>query len=116
MGMEPSVAEVARGLLARGETELADIRVFVFENDGAHDDGLQEQIRKEFIAAFDAAQLELTNEFGPAARIGDIDVNVIPLSGILRFAIWEVNGNQLYIAAAHEDRECPLLLMLGINA
>ena len=58
-------------------------------------------------------QKELAKEFGPPSRIGKADDEFIPLGGVFRFAIWEVGDSQLFVAASHEDRGVPILLMIG---
>ena len=44
---------------------------------------------------------------------GDDGHSVVPLCGVFRFAVWERDGRHLYLAAAHEDRELPYLLVMG---
>ena len=36
-----------------------------------------------------------------------------PTQWVFRFALWKVDDMVLFAAAAHEDRDCPILLMLG---
>jgi hypothetical protein len=37
----------------------------------------------------------------------------MPLNGVFRFAIWKVKGKHLFVAAHHEDRGIPIVLVLG---
>lgn len=105
---------MARELLLAGRGEFREVQVHTFQNDeAAHDDDIQEGIRREFITAFTNILAELTAEFGEPSRSGDQHDGPIPLNGVFRFAFWSVGGNELYLATAHEDRELPYLLILG---
>ena len=74
-----------------------------------------ERLYKEFLAEFDRAAGELSKKYGTPARMGKQDDSAIPLNGVFRFAVWEVEGTELYLAAAHEEREVPILLMMGCD-
>ena len=110
---EPAVP-VARRLLPGGPDGLEVLMMHQFPDDGdAHDEGTQRRARRAVDIAFDDAEAELTAEFGPPAGIGTQNAGAIPLCGIIRWATWAAGGQTLYLAAAHEDRELPLLLALG---
>jgi hypothetical protein len=109
-----SPTSLARELVGRGPGGLEELRVQEFPDDeSAHDDALHERLHAEFSADFDGIQAELTQTYGEPHRTGAQDEGVIPLNGVFRFALWEVGDTVLFAAAAHEDRGCPLLLMLG---
>ena len=77
---------------------------------------LDEVIKKlyaDFSDEFDQAEAALTQQYGKPSRTGKVDDEVIPLNGVLRFAVWSVGVNKLFAAFAHEDRGVPILLMLG---
>jgi hypothetical protein len=111
------VVDTARRLLAAGQDDMDDVGLYQFDfskgDAEAHDDARQDGLRREFIADCEAAIAELTAAFGPPHEIGDDDIDVVPLNGVFKFAVWELAGQKLYVAAVHEDRECPYLLMLG---
>jgi len=93
---------------------LKELRIHSFPDDpSAHDNDLVERLYQEFSADFDLARAELSEKYGPPTRTGNQSDPAIPLNGVFRFAIWEIDGSQLYIAAAHEDREIPILLVIG---
>lgn len=97
--------------------EIVDVMVQAFEDDvQAHDDDLQSRLEDEFVAEWSTAKEELVRDFGEPIEEGATEATDVPLNGILRFAKWQLGGRVLYLAASHEDRECPYLLMLGITA
>ena len=105
---------LARELVDRGPGGLEELRVQEFPDDeSAHDDALHERLHAEFSADFERVQAELARTYGEPLRTGAGDDGLIPLNGVFRFALWEVGDTVLFAAAAHEDRGCPLLLMLG---
>lgn len=115
--MAKSVTKLARKLLKQDKEGVEDLRVHMFELDGDEDDDeLHEQLHAEFSAEFERVQSELAAEFGAPTRTGDDDDDVISLSGVFRFAIWQVDGKSLFVAAAHEDRDLPVILILGTTA
>ncbi|MDR2880543.1 MAG: hypothetical protein LBV29_01390 [Azoarcus sp.] len=106
--------DLARQLLEADPGDLEEWRIHVFEDDeSAHDDALTEKLYAEFSAEFARVQAELAAQYGAPARTGEEDDDLIPLNGVFRFAIWLVGDRQLFVAAAHEDRGVPILLMLG---
>ena len=115
--MEVSATQIARALLQSSNGGLEEWRVHDFSDDmEAHDVELTERVRAEFIADLDRVQAELSREFGPPARKGTQDDEVIPLNGVFRFTVWELPERILFAAAAHEDRGLPMLLMIGSDA
>jgi hypothetical protein len=109
-----SATSLARELVERGPGELEELRVREFPDDeSAHDDALHEGLHAEFSADFDGVQAELAQAYGEPLRTGLGDDELIPLNGVFRFALWEVGDTVLFAAAAHEDRGCPMLLMIG---
>jgi hypothetical protein len=115
--MAKSATELARELLDSAEDGLEELRIHEFPDDvSADDDELHEALHAGFAAAFDRVRAELAEAFGAPSRTGTEDDEVIPLNGVFRFAVWEVEGKLLYVAAAHEDRSVPILLMLGAAA
>jgi hypothetical protein len=112
--MAESASQLARKLLASDHDALEDVQVHQFEDDrAAHDDDLQTRVENQFNADFNRLQAQLVQEFGAPSRTGTVDDDLIPLGGVFLFAVWEVQGKQLFAAAAHEDRELPYLLVLG---
>ena len=116
--MTTPVAQLARELLDRDGTALVDLEIYQFARDAddAHDDGFQDRLAKQFAASFENAQAELVKALGQPSNTGDQNNPCIPLCGVFRFAVWVQDNKSLFLAAAHEDRECPYLLMLGTGA
>jgi hypothetical protein len=104
----------AQRLLATRVGEIAELWVRPFEDDiSAHDNAIQEKLSADFIDAFEDASFGLSAQFGQPFPAGEDENEAVPLCGVLRSAIWSVGGRKLWLAAAHEDRECPFLLLLG---
>jgi hypothetical protein len=112
-----SPTTLAQELLNVGVGGLEELRVHLFEDyeddEEALDESAMEKLYSEFLAEFDQSQSALTAEYGEPSRIGDGDNEVIPLNGVIRFAIWAIGNSQLFLAFAHEDHGLPVLLMLG---
>ncbi len=105
---------LADRLLEEDAGQLEELRVHMFETDEeAHDDEAIERLYAEFEVDFDRIMAALSEEYGAPARTGVEDDDVVELNGVFRFAIWQVGDKLLYATVAHEDRECPVLLMLG---
>jgi len=109
-----SAITLAKELLEADIGNLEELRIHEFEDDAsAHDDQALEKLYQEFAKDFDKVQAELNKQYGPPSRTGKADDDLIPLNGVVRFAIWSVEDKQLFAVAAHEDRGVPILLMLG---
>jgi hypothetical protein len=109
-----SAKSLAKELLEGEPGGLEELRIHEFTDDkSAHDDEGVEKLHTEFSAELDRVQKELSKEYGPPARTGETDDEIIPLGGVFRFAVWEVGEAQLFVAASHEDRGVPILLMIG---
>jgi hypothetical protein len=112
--MAKSATALAKELLEAGPGGLEEKRIHEFEDDEeAHDDEATERLYAEFSAEFDRIVAALTKQYGQPSRMGKKDDKVIPLNGVFRFAVWSVGDQELFAAAAHEDRGVPILLMLG---
>ena len=112
--MPKSATTIASELLESGPGALEELRIHEFEDDEeAHDDDATEKLYKEFSTEFDRIELSLSKKYGKPSRVGKEDDESILLNGVFRFAIWDVADKQLFLAAAHEDRGVPILLMLG---
>jgi hypothetical protein len=109
-----SATSLAKVLLEGEPGGLEELRIHEFVDDEAsHDDAQLEELYAEFAAEVDRVQGELATEYGVPSRSGDSDDEIIPFSGVFRFAVWEVGDSQLFVAAAHEDRSVPIILMIG---
>jgi hypothetical protein len=107
---------LARKLLRAEDDGIESVQTYMFPDDDgepAHDDQLQTRLAKDFQSALKHVQRELSKAFGKPLRTGVKRDRVIPLSGVVGFAIWEVNGRPLWAAVEHEDRELPYVLSLG---
>jgi hypothetical protein len=115
--MAKSATQLARDLLEGDDDGLEELRIHEFEDDeSTHADEMVEKLCAEFVAEFERVRAELSKRYGPPSRSGSEDDEVIPLSGVFRFSVWEVGERLLFAAAAHEDRGVPILLMLGTTA
>lgn len=115
--MAKSAPQLASKLLKADKDGLEELRVHMFEDDeSAHDDELIDELYTEFAAEFDTVAVTLSKVYGSPIKTGREDHKSIPLNGIFRFAVWQVEKKALFAAAAHEDRELPIILMLGTTA
>ena len=113
--MAKSATTLADEVLASGGME--ELRIHEFEDDpSAHDDERIGGLYQEFSAELDRVAAELTEKYGKPVRTGAEDDTCIPLNGVFRFAVWDFDGAELYVAAAHEDRGVPILLMIGADS
>lgn len=109
-----SAKSLASELLEDEPGGMDDLRIHEFTDDeSAHDDVKVEKLYADFSADLERAQQELAKVYGEPSRTGDSDDEIIPLNGVFRFAVWEIGETQLFIAASHEDRGVPILLMMG---
>lgn len=100
-------------LSAPGQIELLKIHKFADDFE-SHDDEKQEQLTKEFEAAVQSAVSKLEAAYGAAHFLVDeADMDDLPLAGVFCAAIWRFDGATLFVAASHEDRETPFLLVVG---
>ncbi|MCX5662961.1 MAG: hypothetical protein NTW19_25025 [Planctomycetota bacterium] len=114
--MSTSPIDLAKTLIENGEPGLELVRIHEFKDDSeAHDDEFTERLHEEFSADLKRAQKDLSKIYGKPVRTGTDDDDVIPLNGVFCFAVWAVGETSLYIAAAHEDRGVPVLLMVGTS-
>lgn len=101
-------------LLAKPEPAFVELRLFEFEDDAdAHDEGLIEERYAEFTESFNKAVVSLTKKFGPPVRGARGEQVDIPHCGIMQYSLWDVEDRGLYVAWCHEDRELPIMLVLG---
>ena len=115
--MSVSATALANSLIEADESDLETLRIHEFADDAAaHDDEAIKSLYADFVTAFDEAVFELSVQYGEPSRTGDIDEPLVPLNGVFRFALWTVEGKQLFVTAAHEDRGFPIVLMLGTAA
>ena len=116
MGLQvnKSAHAAASELLASGTGGLEELRVHVFaDEESTHDDQLTERLYAEFASDFEGAQLELSKIYGEPTFAGSEGYELIPLVGIVQFALWTVGDLQLFLALSHEDRDLPILLTIG---
>jgi hypothetical protein len=112
---EPDFVALANRCLA-GAEPMALLRIYEFAGDfEAHDNVLQERLDQEFEQAFANASEVLSAALGPGRQLTRDDDNFVPLDGVFCAMEWHVGGQRLYLAAAHEDRETPFLLVLGVE-
>lgn len=112
--MKKSPTTLASELLEGGLGGLEAFRIHEFADDeAAHDDESVERLYAEFFADFEYVQAELSTVYGEPWRVGMGDDEIVPLNGVLRFAVWDVGDTALFASISHEDRGVPVLLMLG---
>src|SRR6185369_5358573 len=96
-----SATKLAQKMLQAGGDDIELLREHDFKGDEAmHDDELHERLRKEFSAEVDTAVGELSERYGKPFRTGSADNKLIPLNGVVRYAIWRVGKKRLFVAAA----------------
>ena len=109
-----TAVKLAQKFLKERQDNLEMLRMHDFPDDeSAHDDELTERLYAEFSADVESAQAELAKQYGAPTRTGKKDDKLIPLNGVFRFVIWRVGEAHLFIAAHHEDRGIPIVLVLG---
>ena len=112
--MPKSAISLARELLGRDKSSLEVLEIHQFrDNAEAHDDEAMDRLHANFESTFERVQSELSASFGEPIRTGNDHDEDIPLGGVNLFAVWSVEAQLLYLAFAHEDRELPILLMMG---
>jgi len=115
--MSKTPITLARELLGGDVGKLELLRIHEFADDSsAHDDELTERLYADFSAEYERVQTDLTKQYGSPSRTGQTHDALIPLNGVFRFAVWPVADRQVFVAAAHEDRGVPILLVLGTVA
>jgi hypothetical protein len=95
---------------------ISIVDIYEFKNDSeAHDDKFQEQLNDKFIRLFNMSVKYLDIEFGFRIEMDQYKIeSIIPLTGIIKSAIWKIGNKQVYLALSHEDREMPYILATGI--
>ena len=116
--MSKSPIRLAKELLDGDAAKIELLRMHDFLNDlEAHDDELTERLYQVFSTALEHVRSDLDLNYGLPTQVGtDERPPFIPLNGVFRFAVWDVGNRQLFLAAAHEDRGVPILLILGTTA
>ena len=109
----PSPTALAARIVEAGDG-LEELRRYDFKGDvEAHDDELTERLCAEFAADVDRIRGELSAVYGKPVRTGKSDHPAVPLNGVFRYALWDVDGLPLFVAAHHEDRGVPIILWIG---
>ncbi len=80
----------------------------------AHDSQLQARLAEELAAEYEKALVELSNEYGQPAVEGAEAAARVPMGGTLRASLWRGGYREFWLAACHEDRELPLMLVVGL--
>jgi hypothetical protein len=113
-----SPTQLARDFLRAGDDKMECLREHDFGDDevAQHDDELHERLCEEFSAEVDRLKEELSGTYGKPLRTGSADTPLVPLNGVFRYAVWRVGAKRLYVAASREERECPVVLVLGTVA
>lgn len=111
-----AVLAMAENLLKQRKSrhEVIDCREF-FSDVEAHDDELQTSLEENFLANFQKYERSVTGRYGSPGTNGNNDHPGIPHCGVLRYAIWTIDGQSLYLALTHEDRELPFLIVMGVS-
>jgi len=114
-GHPSSTAARARALLQSPTETIDELITRDFEDDEeAHDNRRQKALHKVFTAAFENVRQELIVAFGLPIREGtDGKDAAVRVAGAFLFAVWNIEGHELALAADHEDRELPFRLVLS---
>ena len=111
-----NVVELAQQATESKRACSKSVLCFDFHGDEAcHDDDFQEHVRNHFSKQFKEALDELIAVYGKPAETGEDDREFIPLGGVFHYAIWIVKNRKLFLAVAHEDRELPLWIKVGMS-
>jgi len=112
-----SATALANSMIEDEDTDLEELQVHELADDAAaSDEAAIAGLYQQFNSDFDDVAAELSVQYGEPAYAGDVDTDAIPLNGVFRYAIWNVEDKHLFLAAAHQDRESPIVLMLGTTA
>jgi ABC-type uncharacterized transport system substrate-binding protein len=113
---DSTAVALARKCLEAGGRPLELLLIYQFEDDAeAHDDDLQERIEMEFEKEWKRATTEIAREFGAATIVVDYeDTRYVPLNGVGGASSWLIGNKRLYVSYAHEDRELPYYLVVGV--
>lgn len=108
--------ELARACLAKPGQPMELLLMYSFEGDvDAHDDDLQDRLEISFKNEWSSCVAVIEKEYGPASIGTTCDrTDFVPLNGVGGVASWRIAGRRLWVAYAHEDREIPWLLMVGV--
>ncbi len=101
----------ARGA-ACAEIETRKLRGSV----AAHDGDRVQKLQRRVSARLTSLQHLLAREFGDPSERGQGLHVAIPRGDIVQFAIWRVGERTLYLAVAHDRRESPWIILLGVSA
>lgn len=111
-----NAVDLAQQLLQSTRSSAKSVLIFEFhDEEDSHDDEFQEAAHDHFSRQYGESQEELIAVYGDPIKTGDNDHSMIPLSGVFRYAIWDLGSRKLFLALAHEDRETPLWLKLGVT-
>jgi|GEM_PF-4238117 len=111
-----NVADLAQQSLQSTRSSAKSVLNFEFhDEEDSHDDEFQEAAHDHFSRQYGESQEELIAVYGDPIETGDNDHSMIPLSGVFQYAIWDLGSRKLFLAVAHEDRETPLWLQLGVT-
>jgi hypothetical protein len=113
---DSSAVGLALKCLAAEGKQLELLLIYQFKDDAeAHDDELQRRLEVEFEKEWKRATTEIACEFGAATIAVDYnDTRYVPLNGVGGVSSWLVGDKRLYVCYAHEDRELPYLLVVGV--
>ena len=86
-----------------------------FQDDvAAHDDAVQSEAKACFESKFSSLVSDLSQRWGsPLQPDVDMIAERIPLCGVFACATWQRGNQEVFLGLAHEDRECPIMLIAG---
>ncbi|MCX5662960.1 MAG: hypothetical protein NTW19_25020 [Planctomycetota bacterium] len=113
--MNASSIVVAKALLQQDHGGIEYLRHRDFDLDEIVQPEEFERLYKEFAADVSRIQAELATVWGAPALMGQEENEAIPEQGVFAFAIWNVDGKVLFVAASHADRDVPICLSLGVS-
>lgn len=106
--------KLAQKILKKQDDDMEELRLHWFNGDEeAHDDEAVEGLYEEFVRELERAREELSASYGKPKRTGKKDDKAVPLNGVFGFAVSDIKGRKLWVAAAHEERDVPIMLMMG---
>jgi hypothetical protein len=108
--------DVLHTLLAAGENQehvLEESRDF-WDDDWDYEE--MDEIFDGLVLKWEKLVSEITSAWGPPLQAGSADEVDFPWSVLGdRIAVWSRDDRFAYVAVRHEDKELPMLLLLGVS-
>jgi hypothetical protein len=109
-----NVFEIAGKLLRARSDKIEQLDSYEFTDESeAHDATVWRQRQAEFVRMARLIEAELQSAPLKPAETGESENDLIPVNGVLYYALWRVGWKYLYVVASQEDTELPIVLLMG---